>query len=156
MMMGDDVCGDCKLDFFHRMACYALTMNNCGKLREVSNEVSDWIFPQFQAIKDTSFSSTINKMLQFCVGKVGGFKSSDTVGTSIRRGSADDMVLNTTLDFFRHHSWQLGFPRREPYTNLSEFFKHCLYAGMSFKGEHGVTAMIYTPKISAFVDENIR
>ena len=29
---------------------------------------------------------------------VEGFKMSDTVGTSIYRGSADDMVLNTTLD----------------------------------------------------------
>ena len=37
-------------------------------------------------------------MLQGCVGKVGGFKMSDVVGILIFRGSADDMVLNPTVD----------------------------------------------------------
>ena len=39
-------------------------------------------------------------MLQGCIVKVSGFKSSDVVGTSIFRGSADDMVLNPILDVF--------------------------------------------------------
>ena len=49
-------------------------------------------------------------MLRFCVGKVGGFKSNDTVGTSICHGSADDMVLNSTLDVLSaitHSGWNL-------------------------------------------------
>ena len=37
-------------------------------------------------------------MLQGCVGMLDIFKSSDALGTPIRRGSADDMVLNPTLD----------------------------------------------------------
>ena len=80
------------------MACYVLTMNKGGKLQEVSNEGIDWMFPQFQAITYTSVVFTINKMIQGCVGMVDGFKRSDAVGTSIRRGYADDMVLNPTLD----------------------------------------------------------
>ena len=31
---------------------------------------------------------------------MGGFKSNDAVVTSIRRGSADDIVINPNLDFF--------------------------------------------------------
>ena len=49
-------------------------------------------------IKDTSVDFIINKMLQGCVGMVDGLKMSDAVGTSIRRGTAYDMVLNTTID----------------------------------------------------------
>ena len=67
-------------------------MNNSGNLREGSNEGVDWMFPQFQVIKDTSFTFSINKTLQGC------FVIGDAVGTSIRRGSADYMVLNPTLD----------------------------------------------------------
>ena len=99
-MMGGDVYGDWKIDYFHSMACYALTMENCGKVREGYIGGADWIFPQFQAIKDNSVVLTINKILHDCVGKVGGFKISDAVGTSIRLDSEYDMVLNPTLDFF--------------------------------------------------------
>ena len=62
IMMGGDVCGDWKIDFFHSMACYALIMKNCGKVREGSNGGADCIFPQFQAIKDTSVVLSIDKM----------------------------------------------------------------------------------------------
>ena len=77
---------------------YILTMNNCGKLQEGFNEGVDQIFSQFQSIKDTSVAFSINKILQGCVGMVDRFKRSNAVGTSIFRGSADDMVLNPTLD----------------------------------------------------------
>ena len=108
IMMSGDVCGDWKIYFFHSMEWYALTMKNCGKVREGSNGGYDWILPQFQTIKDTSVVLNINKMIWLCVGKVGVFKSSDTVGTPIRRGSADDMVLNPTLDVLSaitHGGW---------------------------------------------------
>ena len=45
MLMGGDVHGDWEIDFFHRMACYVLKMDNCGKLREGSNEDVYWMFP---------------------------------------------------------------------------------------------------------------
>ena len=80
------------------MECHVLTMNNCGRLLEGSNECVDWMFPQFQAIKCTSVDFAINKILQGCVGKVYGFKISDMVGTSIRHGYADDIVMNSTID----------------------------------------------------------
>ena len=73
-------------------------MKNCKNVWEVSNEVVDWMFTQFQAIKYTSVILTINKMLQVYVGNVVGLKMIDAVVTSIHHGSADDMVLNTTLD----------------------------------------------------------
>ena len=47
-------------------------------------------------------------MLRVCFGKVGGFKMSDAVGTSIRCGSAYDMVLNPALDVLSaitHGGW---------------------------------------------------
>ena len=56
------------------MACYVLTINNSGKLREGSNEVVDWVFPHFQVIKDTSFSFTINKCFKAVLGRVAGLK----------------------------------------------------------------------------------
>ena len=62
-MMGGDVCGDWKVDYFHSMACYALKMNSSGKLWEGSNGSDDYIFPQFKAIKDPSVVLTINKIL---------------------------------------------------------------------------------------------
>ena len=74
MFMGDDARDDWEIDFFHSMACYVLTMHNCGKLWEVSNEIVDWMLPQFQTIKETSVAFIINKMLQICDGKVGVFK----------------------------------------------------------------------------------
>ena len=80
------------------MACYVLTMNKFGNVWEGSNEGVDWMLPQLQAIKDNSVSFTINKMLQGYVGKVVGLKMIDAVGTPIHRGSANDMVMNTTLD----------------------------------------------------------
>ena len=98
MFIGSDVRCDQKIEMFHSMACYVLTMNNFGKLREGCNEGVDWMFPQFQAIKETIFAFSINKMLQGCLGMVDGFKRRDAVGTPICRGSADDMVLNPTLD----------------------------------------------------------
>ena len=73
MLMGGDVCGDWEIEFFHSMKGYALTMNNCRKVPEVSNEGVYWMLPQFQKIKDTSVDFTINKMLQGCVTNVGGF-----------------------------------------------------------------------------------
>ena len=79
-------------------------------------------FPKFQAIKENSVVLTINEKLHNCVGKVGGFKISDAVGTSIHISSAYDMVLNPNLDFFVcHHSWRLEFMRREPHTTLYDF-----------------------------------
>ena len=121
-MVGGDVYGDWKIDYFHSMACYASTMNNCGKVREGYIGGAGWILPQFQAIKENSVVLTINEMLHECVGKVGGFKISDAVGTPIRICSAYDMVLNPTLDsFVCHHSWRLEFLRREPNTTLSDF-----------------------------------
>ena len=38
----------------------------------------------------------------------------------------------------------------------ANFSKNFLYAGRVFQGEHGVTAMIYPPNISVFVDKNSR
>ena len=37
-------------------------------------------------------------MLQVCIGEVGVFKRSETVGTSICHGYAENMVLNQTID----------------------------------------------------------
>ena len=79
MLMGGDVPGDRETDFLHIMSCYVLTMNNCGKLQEGSNEGVDWIFSQFQSIKDTSVAFIINKILQDCDGMVDVFKRSDEV-----------------------------------------------------------------------------
>ena len=98
MLMGGGVCGDWKIDFFHSMTCYALRMSNCVKVQEGFNGGDDCISSQFQAIKDTSVVLTIIKMLRVCVAKVGIFKSSEAVGTSMRSGSADNMVMNPTLD----------------------------------------------------------
>ena len=75
-----------------------MKINSCGKLRKGSNEGVDWVFPQFQEIKETSVDLSINKMLQGCVGMVNVFKRIYAVGTSIRCGSSDDMVINPTLD----------------------------------------------------------
>ena len=55
------------------MTFYVLTMENCGKVREVSNEGVDWMFPKFQAIKEKSVAFTINKILQGCLVKVDVF-----------------------------------------------------------------------------------
>ena len=44
--------------------------------------------------------------------------------------------------------------RGEPHTTLSECFKNCLCTGGAFQGSHDVTDIIFSPKKSAFVDEN--
>ena len=96
-------------------------------------------------------------MLQGYVGKVVELKMIDAVGTSIHHGSADDMVLNTTLDVLSAitcggcNFW--GENHILLYLNV---FKHCLYAGREFQGEHGVTEMLHPPNISDFSDENNR
>ena len=41
MLMDGDVHGDWGIDFFRIMTGYVLTTNNCGKLREGSNEGVD-------------------------------------------------------------------------------------------------------------------
>ena len=56
------------------MACYVLTMNNCGKVREGCNESADRIFPHFQSIKEIRVALNKNKMLPVCIGKVGDLK----------------------------------------------------------------------------------
>ena len=65
----------------------------------------DWMLPQFQAIRNTSVAIIINNILQFWVRKVDRFRSIYKVGTSTYCGSTDNMVLNPTVDVFRHHSW---------------------------------------------------
>ena len=152
--MGVDVCSDWVIDFFHSMTYYIFTMNKCGKVREGYNELADWMFPQFQAIKDTSVSFTMNNMLQVCIGKVGGFKRSYVVGTC---GSSDYMVMNLTLGVLSDItpvSWNL----REENSILPNLniFKHCLYARRALQVENGVKSMIYPPNISAFVEDNNR
>ena len=106
-------------------------MNNCGKVREGYIGGADWIFPQFQAIKDNSVVLTINKILHDCVGKVGGFKISDAVGTSIRLDSEYDMVLNPTLDFFLPSLMAVGISEKRTAYYSIWFFKHFPYAGRS-------------------------
>ena len=108
IMMGGDVCGDWKLDFFHIMVCYAFKMNNCVNIREGSNGGADWVFPKFQEIKESSVVLTMNKIIWVYVGKVGVCKIIDVVGKTICCGSADDMVLNPTLDVLStitHGGW---------------------------------------------------
>ena len=86
------------------------------------------MLPQSQEIKETTVSFTINKMLQFCIWKVGGFKRSDVVVTSIRRGSADNMVLNPTLDIFSVITcggW--NFQGEKHILIHLNVFKHCVY-----------------------------
>ena len=56
--MGGDVCGDWGIDFFHSMACYFFEINNRRKVWEGSNKGVDWMFPQFNGIKDTIFAFT--------------------------------------------------------------------------------------------------
>ena len=48
-------------------------MNNSGNLQEGSNEGVDWMFPQFQEIKETSVDFSINKIIQGCVVMLDGF-----------------------------------------------------------------------------------
>ena len=81
---------------------------------------------------------------------MGGFKSSDAVGTSTRRSSAYDMVMNPTLDVLSaitHGGWNF---RGENHVLLCLIFQSFLHVGRALHGEHGVTVMIYPPNISAF------
>ena len=59
MLMGGDVYSDWEIYLYHIMTCHVLKMNNCGKLWEGYNEGVNWMFPQFQAIKETSVDFTI-------------------------------------------------------------------------------------------------
>ena len=65
------------------------------------------------------------------------------------------MVLNPTLDFFSaitRGGWNfLGEKFILLYLNV---FNHCLYARRALQGARDVTAMMYPPDISVFVDEN--
>ena len=84
---------------------------------------------------------------------VDGFKRSYAVGTLIRHGSADDMVINPNLDVLSaitSGGWNFrGENRILLYLNV---FKHFLYAGGALPVARDVTAMIYPPNVSAFVD----
>ena len=94
-------------------------------------------------------------MLQVCVGILDVFKRSDAIGTSICRGSADDIFINPILDVFSDitcGSWNFqGENHILLYLNV---FNNCLYAGKSLQVAHDVTAMIYPPNILSFVDNN--
>ena len=83
---------------------------------------------------------------------------SDAVETSIHCGTADNMVMNPTIDDFSaitRGGWNFQGENRIPlYLNV---FKHFLYSGRPLNLEHGLTATIYPPNISsAFVDEKNR
>ena len=108
--------------------------------------------PQFQAIKGTSVVFTTNKNFQGCVGRLGGFKRSDTLGMLICCGYADNVVLNLDFDFFCHHLWRLEFTRREPHTTSPEFFNDLLRVERALKVARYLMAMIYPPNISLFVE----
>ena len=91
------------------------------------------MFPQFQEIKETSVDFTVNKMIQGCVGKVGIFKRSDAVGTSIFFGSSEDMSLNPTLDFLSdipRGGW--NFSEENLILLYLNVFKAFFYAGRAF------------------------
>ena len=65
------------------------------------------------------------------------------------------MVINPTLDVLSAitcGSW--NFRGEKPILLYLNFFKHCLYAGISLQLACDVTAMIYPPNISVFVDKN--
>ena len=111
------------------------------------------MLPKFQAIKDTSVAFTINKILQGCVGKVGEFKNSDAVGTSINCSSADDIVLNPKIVFSAITCDGCNFQGENCILFYMNLFIIVLYARRAFQGEHGVTEMIYFPSISDFFDD---
>ena len=45
------------------MEFYVLTINNCEKVHEVSNEGINWMLSQFRKIKYTIVTFTINEIL---------------------------------------------------------------------------------------------
>ena len=65
------------------------------------------------------------------------------------------MFMNPTSDVFpaiNRGSWNFrGENRIIVYLNA---FKHFFYEGKELQGERDVTAMIYPPNLSAFVDKN--
>ena len=69
MLMGVDIHGDWEIYFFHSMECYVLTINKCRKEKESSNGGDDWMLPQFQRIKNTSVSITVNKFIKAVLGR---------------------------------------------------------------------------------------
>ena len=83
-------------------------------------------------------------MLKGCVVNVDIFKCSDVVGMSIRRGSADNMVLSPTIDVLSaiiHGGWNFqGDNCLLLYMNV---FNYCLYEVRVLQGEHDVMEMIY-------------
>ena len=113
------------------------------------------MFPQLQLIKNTSFFFTINLILQGFVAKMSKFKSSDTVGMSIRCGSEEDIVLNPTFNLFSsiiHGGWKL---LRENYILLYlNLFKYFLHGVRVLQGAFDMMVMIYPPNISAHLNYN--
>ena len=117
-----------KYVFLRIIECYMLTMENCQMLLEGSNDVVDWMLPQFQPIKDTSIYFTINKMIQVFVGNVDGFKSSDAVGTSIYHGSMDDMFINPALNVLSAITYgDCNFRGKNHIMIHLKIFNHCMY-----------------------------
>ena len=79
------------------------------------------------------------------------------VEISIFLDSADNMVLNRTLDvLFAITCGSWNFRRENRIIISLDVFKPFLYIGRALQGEHGVTAMIYPTNISTFVDDNNR
>ena len=131
-----------------------MKINSCGKLRKGSNEGVDWVFPQFQEIKETSVDLSINEILQGCVGMVNVFKRIYAVGTSICCGYSDDMVINPNLNILSaitHGEW--NFRGENRILLYLEFFNDFLYAVRALQGERDVTAMIYHTIIYTSVDD---
>ena len=82
------------------------------------------------------------------------FQISDTVGTSISCGSADEMVLNPTFDVLSVINRGGCKSPGENHTLIHlKLFKHCLYGGRKLQGASYMTEIIYSPIISALVDE---
>ena len=96
-------------------------------------------------------------MLRVCVGKLCGFKRIDSVGTSIRCSSADDMVFNSTLGVLSDITCGGCNLRGEKcillYLNV---FKYFLYTVRALQGERDLTEMIYPTNILNFVYDNNR
>ena len=128
MLMVSDIHGNWEIYFLRIIECYMLTVENCEKVLEVSNDVVDWVLPQFQPIKDTSVYFTINKMIQVCAGKVDEFKRIDALGTSIYHGYTYDMFINPALNVFSTITYVgCNFRGKNHIMIHLNFFKHCFY-----------------------------
>ena len=123
-------------------------MDNSEKVREGSNNNVKLMLPQYHEIKETSVAFTINKMVQVFFGKLDGFKCIDVVGTSIRCGSADDMVLNPTIDIFSGITCDSCNVQGEKqillYLNVC---KRGFYALSSLQGARDLMTIIYPTNI---------